>query len=487
MGEQLGRDAHTNNDNNTSHATSSTHLGKDPGDRNASVFSSARSPKHNTVALARGRCPAQLFARSLLVSMRPFLSEISVTLCIIPPSFFLRWTVAATPATMAVRTPKLWWLYYLLCCLRVLFAVFGNGYVHPDEHFQASEIAAADVFRLRANETLTPWEFSRKYPIRSALPIALLSHAPFALVAYAAKYVSPAVDLGSASLVAQRLWSCAVSFIVDWALLRLSRSRRVSPVGALLVVASSWVSLVLLVRPFSNAGETVVSAVAVYLVFRKLSHNTSLLPRSIAVGFVLCLGVFVRFTFVAIAAPLAICTLVLHSNHQASTSLWWRVTATACGGVAGAIVAAALGCFVDTLYFHDLRNPCEPPCTVQDGDFGVSVWGHPLRVTPWRAIEYNMDADNLATHGLHPRWVHAVVNGPMMFGLSYVLALTAAFQPKREDDGAVARRNLPPTVIKHVAVVATVYMAVLSSAPHQEARFLAPLLVPVALLVSVPP
>jgi hypothetical protein len=40
-----------------------------------------------------------------------------------------------------------------------------------------------------------------------------------------------------------------------------------------------------------------------------------------------------------------------------------------------------------------------------------------LVVTPWNAFRYNRKTANLATHGLHPRYLHLLVNLPLLFGL----------------------------------------------------------------------
>jgi GPI mannosyltransferase 4 len=47
------------------------------------------------------------------------------------------------------------WLWIGLLILRVAF-VIQPGYVHPDEFFQSSEVAARSVFHF---DTFVPWEF----------------------------------------------------------------------------------------------------------------------------------------------------------------------------------------------------------------------------------------------------------------------------------------------------------------------------------------
>lgn len=42
-------------------------------------------------------------------------------------------------------------------------------------------------------------------------------------------------------------------------------------------------------------------------------------------------------------------------------------------------------------------------------------------IAPLNAAFYNLRSENLAIHGIHPRWLHAFVNLPMLLGLGPVL------------------------------------------------------------------
>lgn len=85
-------------------------------------------------------------------------------------------------------------MYLALVSVRLLVALKGNGYLHPDEHFQAPEIAASDLFFGTGQPPITPgstsststsseplrtWEWTAQEPARSIVPVALGSHAPF--------------------------------------------------------------------------------------------------------------------------------------------------------------------------------------------------------------------------------------------------------------------------------------------------------------------
>lgn len=44
-------------------------------------------------------------------------------------------------------------------------------------------------------------------------------------------------------------------------------------------------------------------------------------------------------------------------------------------------------------------------------------------VTPLNNLLYNLDVDNLAQHGIHPRYTHFAVNLPLLFGPLAIFAL----------------------------------------------------------------
>ena len=74
-------------------------------------------------------------------------------------------------------------------------------------------------------------------------------------------------------------------------------------------------------------------------------------------------------------------------------------------------------------------------------------------VTPVQSLLYNSKTDNVAAHGLHPRGLHALVNLPLLLGPILVLRLRPSLS-----------WMLP--------------LAILSLSPHQEPRFLLPLVAP---------
>ncbi|PSS08868.1 hypothetical protein PHLCEN_2v3435 [Hermanssonia centrifuga] len=50
-----------------------------------------------------------------------------------------------------------------------------------------------------------------------------------------------------------------------------------------------------------------------------------------------------------------------------------------------------------------------------------------LVLTPYNFLLYNLSSENLAQHGLHPRWLHLVVNLPMLTWIIFNIVLSLLF------------------------------------------------------------
>ena len=96
---------------------------------------------------------------------------------------------------------------------------------------------------------------------------------------------------------------------------------------------------------------------------------------------------------------------------------------------------------------------------------------HPT-ITPLNSLLYNSKSSNLAQHGTHPRYQHFVANIPQLLGPALPLLLWNLYQNSRT-------ASLPPQEV----LAGLAGTMILSIFPHQEARFLLPV-VPI-LLMSV--
>ncbi|KAI9917660.1 hypothetical protein PsorP6_012577 [Peronosclerospora sorghi] len=376
-------------------------------------------------------------------------------------------------------------VYAALAVLRVVLCVVLHGMVHPDEFFQSQEIMARHVVptasRLRP-ALVVPWEFQLPTPNRSILFPAVSAGIPYFIL----KRLGGPVT-GWLLLVTPRLLLCALSFGIDLVLYHIVGTlhrhqqphvRREKQETTLLCFASSWPTLILLCRPFSNAGETLVLALCfavLYLVnphrrilYGRLHVQTLLLASFVAMGF------FIRFTFPIFFFPLGV-ELVRQQDawfvhaarkkpRRSEPSRLARLVATV------AIVLQGLGTFliwsvafvlIDTIYYRP--------------DVVTRAWRHfqlheiaeNAVIAPINNLRYNLQYENLQLHGVHPRVTHVLVNMPMLFGPMFLVFLHRFL---RQPDHSF-----------FTSMCVVFPLACLSLAPHQEPRFMLPAILPLHL------
>ena len=138
-------------------------------------------------------------------------------------------------------------------------------------------------------------------------------------------------------------------------------------------------------------------------------------------------------------------------------------------------------------------------------------------LTPLNWLRYNLQASNLAKHGVHSRITHAAVYMPMLFGVlaAILYACILHLLLTRDFKNTVAKFMRPPSVVtlyprlsgpthrdepghswvesewqlarhqgQYLLGSILVPLVALSCAPHQEARFLLPLIVPLIVAFS---
>lgn len=223
---------------------------------------------------------------------------------------------------------------------------------------------------------------------------------------------------------------------------------------SLLLFATSPVTFTFLLRPFSNTLETVLLAL-VFLISTKVpgsARAASHLPFFF-LGVALAVGIFTRITFVAFATPLVLCTAAvvarqgrsqvllvsvpfgpsrIHRPHQVDlvplrSADFPRLVLPGICTLAGFIGTAASCIAVDTTFYSSDK------VSIRSG-LGALADLPALVVAPLNLLRYNVSSDNLAEHGLHPRWLHVVVNAPMLFGAGLVIVAAGAadsLQPAR--------------------------------------------------------
>ncbi|KAI9179527.1 alpha 1,2 mannosyltransferase [Blastocladiella emersonii ATCC 22665] len=294
-----------------------------------------------------------------------------------------------------------------------LAAAIAPSYIHPDEFFQTPEVAAHQFLGVT---TPLPWEFDPAAPARSIFPVWITAGLPF----LAARALG--LDSGRSLFVVVRLVFALQTLLIDYliATYLVPRHHR-----ALSLTLASWAHTgALMTHSFSNTTETLALTAALVLATRGRTRALT----AAALGAVLATGVFVRATFVLYAWPVGLVAVVGFLRSR-------RIGLLAAFTAAGVLTAAALvAC--DSLHYGALVFPI------------------------LTNLRYNADAANLAHHGLHPRITHLLVNVPLLFGPMLAMAPS----PK-----------LQTPIARLAAACAASGLALLSLAPHQEARFLFPL------------
>lgn len=284
------------------------------------------------------------------------------------------------------------------------------------------------------------WEFTSSQPLRTITIPGVLYAPVFFLLRWVHLHRSPYwLQVGP------RLIACALSVVCDYTAIRLAKMLNFSPgdaATARLLVASSYPAFTYLTRTLSNTAETALFCVLlmVSLGRRRCTAGT------ICLAGVLVVGVFNRPTFALFAAvPVA-----------------WYCSRNALVYVQVVLYSIAMStpfALVDTWYYH--------------GNAG----GDTLALTPLNFLAYNLNPANLESHGKHPRWTHALVNLPLLYGPVVAMSMCVVAMP------SLRSRSLRSSW-KLLTALIVVPLISFSAFGHQEARFLLPLHVPMMLLAA---
>ena len=234
--------------------------------------------------------------------------------------------------------------------------------------------------------------------------------------------------------------------------------------------------------------------------------------NSMVFGLILTAGVFNRPTFLIFAFV---------------PSLWWIINVVRCLSnsvikflsqiyvtLASAAITFAIFCFVDSVFYSfkarsvDNEEICNLQISSLLTDLGIclpfdmntiyclrKVFSNCFVLTPWNFIQYNSISSNLAEHGIHPFYLHICVNMPLLFGplmfyifksfpacmksiliylrsLQFIFSSTNSSQINKTNIVNNSGRVGSTSILLFIVVL----VAIFSIFPHQEPRFLIPLL-----------
>ncbi|XP_072014675.1 GPI mannosyltransferase 4-like isoform X2 [Amphiura filiformis] len=424
---------------------------------------------------------------------------------------------------------KVWLCLVILRFMVCFYPGQMKGYIHPDQFFQTVEPLAGDIFGFDHLRTWD-WNATSPGPIRNILfPYASVGASFFALKQLS---TSGYIDISGYTLQAfPRLAMTAASLIADIAVYKTTKSLDLNPWNCLTILASSYATLAFHTRTFTNVFECALFALVLMLVV--MSHKDDLLqnkrhfegnttntksdnnrhvgkkrktkPKSsiekqavphaaissspnealvgFCLGFIVILGSFCRPTFPAffiIPTSFWITGSVTSGDIKAVWEIFKRVAYI----VPGAFMTFVVCVVMDSIYYGTLDAAIlnNPTLLVQNLNLDLL---HNITITPLNFIKYNIQNSNLSPHGIHPRITHFLVNVPMLFLPLFVCFLKDAVSfYKTWHDRSLENEISLITSHKLFVLMFLTPIMLLSLIPHQEPRYILPVIVPLVLLYS---
>ncbi|XP_043789569.1 GPI mannosyltransferase 4 [Apis laboriosa] len=400
--------------------------------------------------------------------------------------------------------------YWILVIVRIILTFIPQtGYIHPDEYFQSIEVISGDHFDIDVNK---PWEFNSTFPIRTVLISQIIVGIPYSILKKLSQYTLFYLDISLKSpyflILFPRLLVCGLSFISDYCLYKICYIYGQNYKIRLIIYASSYVMLVYATHTLSNTIELVLTALLLYYASYSMAHSekvvvqsdylsdkyskaktgiervkyyklkASLPPHSlnhcIKIATITVIGIFNRPTFIAFAFIPIFFWLQrgLGSKSVGFGHFHVRIfTFIACG-----IPTTIFFILVDSFYFGYLTM-------AEIGNLDISM--NNFVVTPLNFLRYNSNTKNLQNHGLHPHYLHFIVNVPLLYNVLGVIGLLTF--GKMLYSGLKAQWLNLPRIQSVVGLMTTSFIIpimLLSIFPHQEPRFIIPTLLPLTFLYA---
>lgn len=385
------------------------------------------------------------------------------------------------------------YLPLFLALLRIVICVWPqSGYLHPDEFFQSTEIVARDQLGSKINPV---WEFTTNLPIRCMLIPNILNKLGLRLASAISS--KPSAYL---LIVGPRLVYTLLSFVVDYCLCLLCKyysSRGLWYLPVSIIFQTSFITLQCLTRTLSNTSETVIFALLLVVVCKKLrprfrilfvtpTRTTPVRERvktskqlwsSITLGFLVVLGTFNRPTFPCFAfIPCMYWLSETIKTNAGSPKLAFQ-RAILPTTLAASVTALAISAY-DTYYYRGPKVLYETLDSLRLGDLDTLLQLLTTKwvFTPYNFISYNTNSDNLSNYGLHPPYLHFMVNLPLAFNVLAYLFYKKLYLLMCN---GVYRLIFSTHRIYAIMLISSLTATILLSfIPHQEFRFLLPLIVP---------
>ncbi|XP_076807703.1 GPI alpha-1,2-mannosyltransferase 4-like [Clavelina lepadiformis] len=394
---------------------------------------------------------------------------------------------AAQITEMEITWFKVIWLH--LAVLRFMLCILPQtGYIFPDEFFQSPEIAAGDVFGYMNHLT---WEWNAAKPARTIIFPVISSGIPFLFLKFL-KLSFGFLITPYLLLLAPRLWMTLLSFILDYCIYQIALRHytdRALAHTSVFIFASSYTVWVYCTRTFSNATELMFVAILLNYCVIPSVNRCRLLRQSIEqyryttaklIGAILVSGFFIRTSFVAFAVIPTLYWIFPDFIRENLVQSFYRCMCNAMLLFMPVLITCFFFACCDCMYFQPDKFS-QLAVILQNLDINSFVrWMAEIPWTPINIMQYNLKNSNLEKHGLHPWYLHTLVNLPMLFGPLLLVFLRSCLLSVRSDkDQKIKEDKYQLSLLVGTFLCGLV---LLSCIPHQEPRYILPLIVPLCVV-----
>ncbi|KAG2378223.1 hypothetical protein C9374_008366 [Naegleria lovaniensis] len=436
---------------------------------------------------------------------------------------------------------------YILSLIIRFLCIFPMGYIFPDEFFQSPSFTSSIVFRglyqqqvdLGWNNNLTTynsmngtvldesflrWEFTFEFPQRNTLIPLIFTGIPLYVVKIIMSFCKSMLDRDEylqllhqysplIILYAPKILLFFLSFLNDmfvWKLLcsrdckashqfKGSSLRSLSSKSLFLFTIYSFflTTLVFSTRTFAN---TISGALfALFLLMEMKRRETGSTIYLLWNAIIFSLGFFSNFIFAFYATPVALMSLLsplFEQWHSSFKTKFLFITRNIVTFGFTALMACSFLILLDSIFFFKYFSRPNYLSSFRYLLYKlnlISDWNDPtlspifnssIVIAPLNNIIYNSYVENLAIHTLHPRYIHSLINSPLLFGFTYFAFcfrlfrwiakyISRLFLSTHWNSSAVGITEIP-YIIWIAFLSALSGLIILSYVPHQEPRFILP-------------
>ncbi|GMM58745.1 glycosylphosphatidylinositol-alpha 1,2 mannosyltransferase [Maudiozyma humilis] len=316
-----------------------------------------------------------------------------------------------------------------------LMVALRPSYIHPDEHFQSLEMLTHMFYSAKG---FIPWEFNQDNAARSYVPLLVYYGPLYYICKNIFHVVNPTILLYLVRAQNYLIFLLTVRAAIPYLIPNNSKSQR----RAWLLILSSYVTWSFQSHSFSNSIETLILlGVLVTFSIQMRERENASLKITLIQSSLIVLGVFNRMTFPAFIffpSLLVFWRYYLRKKLQFCTFIVW-------------------GAFLTAVFIK----------------IDTEIFQSPHYVfAPLNNLLYNMSVSNLAEHGLHKRYTHLLINLPQLAGPAIIYLFPTS--PRQATE-----------YIQCLPWLTTLSaLGLLSLFPHQELRFLIPVLPCICMLMS---